>query len=109
MFTVKLKDGTTFQATSVEEDYRPEHDGQAHISLTIQNNSVGQNEDLDTLQAKLTADALSSIQVFLSTDAKAPARTYAGYQYIRYLANRLQPDGKTLLDMNFTKENLLQT
>lgn len=109
MFTVKLKDGTVIPATSVEESYRPEHDGQTHIALTIQNSSARDEEALDALKAKLTKDALSSIQVFLSADDKTPAQTYTGYQYIRYLTNRLQPDGKVLLDMNFTKENLLQT
>jgi hypothetical protein len=108
MFTVKLKDGTILPATSVEESYRPEYAGTAHISLTIQNSSAGDDEALDTIKPKLTADALSSIQVFTEADAKDPAKTYTGYQYVRYLMNRLQPDGKTLLDMNFTKEDLTQ-
>lgn len=108
MFTVKMKDGTTLAATSVEESYRPENDGQAHIALTIQNSDAGEDETLDTLKAKLTADALSSIQVFTETDAETPAKVYAGYQYIRYLTARLQPDGATLLDLNFTKEDLTQ-
>jgi hypothetical protein len=107
MFTIKMKDGTTFPATSVEESYRPEHDGQAHIALTIQNSDAGEDETIDTLKAKLTADALSGIQVF--ADAETPIKTYTGYQYIRYLTARLQPDGTTLLDLNFTKEDLTQT
>jgi hypothetical protein len=108
MFTIKLKDGTTLAATSVEESYRPQHDGTAHISLTIQNSSAEDDEALDTIKPKLTADALSSIQVFTEADEKDPAKTFTGYQYVRYLMNRLQPDGKTLLDMNFTKEDLTQ-
>lgn len=107
MFTIKMKDGTTLAATSVEESYRPEHDGQAHIALTIQNSDAGEDETIDTLKAKLTADALSSIQVF--ADAETPIKAYTGYQYIRYLTARLQPDGTTLLDLNFTKEDLTQT
>lgn len=108
MFTVKLKDGTAISATSVEESYRPEHDGATHIALTVQNSDVGSDLPLDTLSTKLTPDALSSIQVYTSADAKDPVKTYTGYQYVRYLTNRLQPDGKTLLDMNFTKEDLAQ-
>ena len=106
MFTIKMKDGTTIPATSVEESLRPEHDGDAHISLTIQNGDAQAAADLDALKETLTEDALSSIQVFKEADAETPVKTYAGYRYIRYLTARLQPDGTTLLDMNFTKENL---
>ena len=108
MFTVKLKDGTTFSATAIEESYRPEYNGQAHVSLTIQNSDAGKDIDLDNLKSTLTAEVLNSIQVYTSADAKDPVKTYTGYQYVRYLTNRLQPDGKTLLDMNFTKEDLTQ-
>lgn len=108
MFTVKLKDGTAINATVVEESYRPEHDGATHIALTIQNSDVGSDDALDTISSKLTTDALSEIQVFTTADAEKPVKTYSGYQFVRYLTNRLQPDGKVLLDMNFTKENLTQ-
>lgn len=106
MFTVKLKDGTLIQATSVEESCRPEHDGTAHVSLTVQNGDAQAASDLDALKEKLTADALGSIQVFTEGDAVSPVKIFEGYRYIRYLTARLQPDGTTLLDMNFSKDNL---
>lgn len=108
MFTVKFANEATLSATAVEESFRPEHDGEAHIALTIQNSSAGEDEALDAISAKLTAEALSGIQVFTDANAKDPAKTYTGYQFVRYLTNRLQPDGTVLLDMNFTKEDLTQ-
>lgn len=107
MFTVKLKDGTTIPATVVEESYRTGYNGQMPITLTIQNSNAEDNA-LEALKDKLTADAISNIQVFLETDTKTPIKTYTGYKYIYYLTSRLQPDGTTLLDMNFAKENLAQ-
>lgn len=105
MFIVKLEDGTLIQATSVEEDYRPEQSGTAFVSLTLQNSDASENEALDIIKPLLTAEALGSIQIFTKTDDKHPIKTYKGYKYIHYLVSRLQSDGRTLLDMNFTKED----
>ena len=103
MFSVKFKNGKTIPATSIEESYRPEHDGKTHISLIIQNSNAN-GINLDSLKSELTEDALSKIQVY--GENKSLLITYTGYKYIRYLTIRLQPGGAALLDANFVKENL---
>ena len=106
MFNVKFKDGTTIQATAVEEICRQEFDGKLHVGLTIQDAKVSDSFDLNVLKDKLTSDALSSVQVFSDSNSTTPINSYSDYIYASYMILLLQPDGSKLLDMKFTKENL---
>lgn len=104
MFNIKFKDGTTIQATVVEEICKQEFDGNNHVSLIIQNSKVPDSFDLNALKDKLTLDTLSSIQAFSDLNSTTPVNTYLNYIYIAYIVLRLQPDGSKLLDMKLTKE-----
>ena len=102
MFEIKFKDGTIFNATSVEESYRTEANGKSYIALTIQNDNAVTCESIDVYKEKFTSDNLSVISVYDNTGAKLLVN-YKGYAYIRYLTSRVQANGNILYDFNFMK------
>lgn len=107
MFTVKLKDGTAFTATVVEENFRPRIDGKSIVSLVIQSNEVSQSDsDINTYKAKFTTDNLSNIDIFARADDAKPVKTYTGYVYIWHLTSRILPSGNSLLSFCFAKEDM---
>jgi len=106
MFKIKLIDGTIFNATSVEENFRTEVTGDAHISLTIQNDKAEPSDNLEVYKNKLITENLKSISVYDET-GKNLITVYQGYVFVRYLAARIQANGSILYDFNLTKEDLV--
>lgn len=101
MFTITLKNGTSFTATSVQESYNLSNLFSASPwRLSIEDS--GSQSGLESYRALLEAPgALDSLQVSCGEE---PCAAYTGYTIVTDISQRLLADGKKNLVILLEKQ-----